>query len=259
MRTAACRCLIAACSCTLENRKKNHDTRLRRGRKCGSRAQHGARLPPYPRHGLMRTRVSRAPCARRPTLERCGRSGAGRARPRTTGSRLCSKQGPYVRDSPSDPADWPELSVPSPLGGLPVLSFLSERSLPNRTLRTASGWLAQPILSLRRARIRRGSPSYRRRSELSRLALPLLALFMCERRRCWLPVHVSGWENSLCVWSVLTPKKVDFCVLSKLSVPLGPRALYCPVRSCPYLPSPAPPAVRWTVRTFKIGVYNIGG
>ena len=55
----------------------------------------------------------------------------------------------YVRDSPSDPADWPELSVPSPLGGLPVLSFLSERSLPNRTLRTASGWLAQPILSLR--------------------------------------------------------------------------------------------------------------
>ena len=62
---------------------------------------------------------------------------------------LCSKQGPYVRDSPSDPADWPELSVPSPLGGLPVLSFLSERSLPNRTLRTASGWLAQPILSLR--------------------------------------------------------------------------------------------------------------
>ena len=173
-----------------------------------------------------------------------------------TGS-LCWKQGPYVRDSPSDPADWPELSVPSPLGGLPVLSFLSERSLPNRTLRTASGWLAQPILSLRRARIRRGSPSYRRRSELSRLALPLLALFMCERRRCWLPVHVSGWENSLCVWSVLTPKKVDFYASSKLSVPLGPRALYCPVRSCPYLPSPAPPAVRWTVRTFKIGVYNI--
>ena len=29
-----------------------------------------------------------------------------------------------------------------PLGGLPVLSFLSERSLPNRTLRTALGWLS---------------------------------------------------------------------------------------------------------------------
>ena len=55
---------------------------------------------------------------------------------------LCWKQGPYVWDSPSNPADWPELSVPSPLGGLPVLSFLSERSLPNRTLRTALGWLS---------------------------------------------------------------------------------------------------------------------
>ena len=58
-------------------------------------------------------------------------------------SDLCWKQGPYVWDSPSNPTDWPELSVPSPLGGLPVLSFLSERSLPNRTLRTALGWLSQ--------------------------------------------------------------------------------------------------------------------
>ena len=58
------------------------------------------------------------------------------------GGGLCWKQGPYVWDSPSNPADWPELSVPSPLGGLPVLSFLSERSLPNRTLRTALGWLS---------------------------------------------------------------------------------------------------------------------
>ena len=37
--------------------------------------------------------------------------------------------------------------------------------------------------------------------------LPCRCWLMCERRRCWLPVHESGWENSLCVWSVLYPKK----------------------------------------------------
>ena len=69
-------------------------------------------------------------------------------------------------------------------------------------------------------------------------------------------MRVAG--KTVCAFGVsCTQKKVDFWVLSKLSVPLGPRAPYCPVRSCPYLPSPAPPAVRWTVRTFKIGVSNI--
>ena len=83
-------------------------------------------------------------------------------------------------------------------------------------------------------------------------------LYLCARGagvgfRC---VRVAG--KTVCAFGVsCTQKKVDFCVLSKLSVPLGPRAPYCPVRSCPYLPSPAPPAVRWTVRTFKIGVSNI--
>ena len=83
-------------------------------------------------------------------------------------------------------------------------------------------------------------------------------LYLCARGagvgfRC---MRVAG--KTVCAFGVsCTQKKVDFCVLSKLSVPLGPRAPYCPVRSCPYLPSPAPPAVRWTVRTFKIGVSNI--
>ena len=61
---------------------------------------------------------------------------------RTAPPRYVGNKAPNVWDSPSNPADWPELSVPSPLGGLPVLSFLSERSLPNRTLRTALGWLS---------------------------------------------------------------------------------------------------------------------
>ena len=84
---------------------------------------------------------------------------------------------------------------------------------------------------------------------------PVLALlasgvgFRCMR--------VAGKTVCACFGVSCTQKKVDFCILSKLSVPLGPRAPYCPVRSCPYLPSPAPPAVRWTVRTFKIGVSNI--
>ena len=83
-------------------------------------------------------------------------------------------------------------------------------------------------------------------------------LYLCARGagvgfRC---MRVAG--KTVCAFGVsCTQKKVAFCVLSKLSVPLGPRAPYCPVRSCPYLPSPTPPAVRWTVRTFKIGVSNI--
>ena len=87
--------------------------------------------------------------------------------------------------------------------------------------------------------------------------LPCRCWLMCERRRCWLPVHESGWENSPCVWCLVPKNRLISVYCPKLSVPLGPRAPYCPVRSCPYLPSPAPPAVRWTVRTFKIGVSNI--
>ena len=67
-------------------------------------------------------------------------------------------------------------------------------------------------------------------------------LYLCARGagvgfRC---MRVAG--KTVCAFGVsCTQKKVDFCVLSKLSVPLGPRAPYsvlsCPELSVPPLPS----------------------
>ena len=78
----------------------------------------------------------------------------------------------------------------------------------------------------------------------------------CEDRDLFRVINVEGD----CVYYLRKLTDVFRVALTAVGMtidPLGPRAPYCPVRSCPYLPSPAPPAVRWTVRTFKIGVSNI--